>query len=141
MYNKQKPLMHFPTGTLQHHGHPHATKYFHKQIDALSIMHYGIISWHSYSSISQWTHWQSMSQVTEKLMAIDSPNGIIWTPMTNPLYYPYFLKLKKYSLLMLAQFFKRNMHVVENTNTMVTLLFFPTNCSNCISLSMPPFKY
>ena len=125
--------MHFPTGTLQHHGHPHATKYFHKHIDVLSIMHYGIISWHSYSSISVNTFAINV--------AIDSPNGIIWNPMTNPLYYPYFLKLKKCSLLVLAQFFKRNMHLVENTSTMVTLLVSPTNCSNCKSPSTPPFKY
>ena len=37
--------------------------------------------------------------VKEKSMVIDSPNGIIWTSVSNPMCFPYLLKLKKFSLL------------------------------------------
>ena len=79
--------MHFPTSALQHHAHPHATHYFCKQINAFSIMHTCTTCMKSNMALLLIHLLMDtfVIIVTNKQMVIDSPNGIKWTPMTNPL--------------------------------------------------------
>ena len=124
MYTKQQPLLHFPIGTLQYHGHPHSTQSFYKKIDSLCSMHTCTTCMESHPSIP--THPSLNGHIFNRFhREIDGHRFSKWNNMDHsdkPIVLS-ILKLNKISFLMLAQFCRLVMFMVDNI--VVTRLFTP----------------